>query len=78
MFQTLWSSKCIIYKVCILSSKTHTYKDCTSSVRSCVNCNGPHCSMFSGCLARKKLISEKLNASSQPNFSLGSGAVKTS
>ena len=42
------------YRVCSLcSSKQHTYKDCTSTDRKCINCNGAHATMSKSCPSYK-------------------------
>ena len=46
------------YKICSLcSSTTHTYKECKSATRKCVNCQGPHATMSRACPKYKEAIS---------------------
>ena len=48
------------YKICSnCSSLGHTYGDCTSSTKKCINCNGPHHAMSPICPRRKEIIRSK-------------------
>ena len=45
------------YKICSNCSKTdHTYRDCTSTVKCCINCHGPHSTLSFACQKRKDII----------------------
>ena len=52
------------YKVCsICTAEDHTYKDCTSEVKKCLNCDGDHITMSKSC----KKIKETSSPSSTMN-----------
>jgi len=48
------------YVICsVCSSTDHTYRNCRSAVKKCINCNGEHSTLAFSCPVRKKLIAEK-------------------
>jgi len=48
------------YKICSLcSSKEHTHRQCTASLRKCINCGGAHSTMSSTCEMRKETIKDE-------------------
>ena len=48
------------FKICSECSSTdHTWKDCTSEIKKCISCNGPHCTLAMKCKYRKDIIAEK-------------------
>ena len=58
------------FKICSLCSRTdHTYKQCPSAAKECVNCGGPHSTLALSCPYRRKIIKEKSLASSRPTYS---------
>ena len=48
------------YMVCsICSSPDHTFKNCNSNIKKCINCSGEHSTLAMSCPVRKKLLVEK-------------------
>lgn len=48
------------YKICSLcASCEHTYRDCTSSTNSCINCGGSHSTLSQTCPFRRELLRRK-------------------
>ena len=45
--------------ICSECTGNHSFKDCTSQIKKCVNCLGPHRTMAMMCPLKKKLIKEK-------------------
>ena len=49
------------YKICSeCGEEGHTWRECTSTVKKCLNCNGPHRTLANKCPERKKILNEKL------------------
>ena len=56
------------YKICSLCSSTdHTWKQCTSSNKSCINCSGDHSTMAFTCPKKQEFINTQVRKPS--NFS---------
>ena len=54
------------YKVCSLCASTsHTYKECDSTVRNCINCGGQHPTMSKSCLKYREAVAAKENSSNK-------------
>jgi len=52
--------KDINYKVCSLcSASNHTSRECSATVKKCLNCGGPHSTLAMACPNRKKIIHDK-------------------
>ena len=48
------------YKICSLCSKTdHTYKQCSTQVKVCVNCGGSHSTLALSCPRRREIVKQK-------------------
>ena len=48
------------HKICSECADTsHIWKDCNSSIKKYINCNGPHRTMAMACPLRKKILKEK-------------------
>ena len=63
------------YKICSLcSGADHTYKQCSSTEKVCINCGGSHNTLALSCPHRKKLIKDKRTASSRQVFSFATKA----
>lgn len=68
------------YKVCSQCAQTgHTHKECTSTAKQCLNCNGNHSSIAYNCPKRKDIEREKRTAASkqttQPGNVTGTSSV---
>jgi len=50
------------YKICSLCSVVgHTYKNCTATMKKCINCGGSHSALAMSCPERKKIVNSKRN-----------------
>ncbi len=61
------------YKVCSeCGEEGHKFSDCTSSIKRCLNCNGPHRTLSYQCTTRKEIIKKKkeeIKAKAQATYS---------
>ena len=59
------------YKICSICAMTgHTFKQCTSNTKKCINCGGPHSTLAMSCPDRKRIIRErKRNSINQKTYS---------
>jgi len=54
------------YVICsICASTDHSYKNCQSTVKKCINCDGEHSTLAFSCPVRKKIVAEKRKLISQ-------------
>ena len=62
------------------ASDDHTWSNCTSTTKKCLNCGGPHRTMAFKCPTRKLAVNEKLTAEEikkQQTFSQAAAATPT-
>ena len=61
------------YKVCSICAKQdHTYKNCLSQEKVCINCKGAHSTLALSCPYRKKLIKDTSSASTKRTYAAAS------
>ena len=68
------------YKVCSLCAATdHTYRQCTSSIKACINCGGKHGALAMSCVARKELVKAKRSTTQKHTYAAAiKGGIKSS
>ena len=54
------------YKVCsVCAAKGHTFKQCTSNIKKCLNCGGPHSALAMSCPDRKQKVWDRKKCKQQ-------------
>lgn len=64
------------FVVCSLcSSNQHTYKECQSQVRKCINCSGSHSTISYSCPRRKEIANTLISASASRGATSSTGSA---
>ena len=67
------------YRVCsICASTDHTYRQCKSSTKKCINCGGLHSALAMACTARKQIVKTKRLSAQKPSYADAAQSVNVS